>query len=51
VLIIAVITLLVENPWAILVLLAVVATGLAFALVIGRLNRQEPPSLFGSKRE
>jgi hypothetical protein len=50
-LIIAVITLLVENPWAILVLLAVAATGVVFALVIRRFNRGEPPSLFVSKRE
>jgi hypothetical protein len=44
-------TLLVENPWAIVVLLAIAATGLVFALVIRRFNRGEPPSLFVSKRE
>jgi Flp pilus assembly protein TadB len=50
-LLVGVIVLLLENPWAILALLAVAATGLFFALVIRHTNRHEPPSLFGSKRE
>jgi Flp pilus assembly protein TadB len=44
-LLIAVVAVLVENPWAILVLLGVAAVGLLFALAIRHSNRQEPPSL------
>ena len=50
ILVIGVIKLLVENPWAVLVLLALAATGRVFALAIRHFNRHETPSLFGSKR-
>jgi Flp pilus assembly protein TadB len=45
VLVIAVVGILVENPWVILVLLAVAAAGVLVALAIRRSNRNEPPSL------
>ncbi len=46
-LLIAFIAILIQNPWLILVLLALAAAGALVALAIRRTNRNKPPSLFG----
>lgn len=44
-LLIAVAAVLIENPWVLLVLLAVAAVGLLIAIALRRSNRNDPPSL------
>lgn len=50
-LLIGFIGLLIQNPWLIVVLLVLAATGAIFALLIRRSNRRETPSIYGSRRE
>ena len=44
-LLIAVAAVLIENPWVLLVLLAVAVAGVVIAIVLRRSNRNDPPSL------
>jgi hypothetical protein len=46
-----VVFLLVENPWVVLVLLALAAVGLLFAVSIRCSSRHEPPSIQGRRHE